>query len=140
MKRRNIYVILALAMCLLSCSAERRINRIAERNGLARVRTEVVRDTVTIAGFDTLIVVPTVNGIFKASAGNVGVTGIIKGDTVFVRIKEKGDTLYIEKEIPYNWIDASENQQTPVAFWFMQLGQFLFSICILLIIIKALKK
>ena len=137
---RKFFAFLILVCVLWGCSAERRISRIAHRNGLSAVRTEIVRDTVTVRGFDTLVVAPADNNMFNASAENVRVTGFVRGDTVVLRIRQKPDTVIVDKEVEYEYIQGIDLDGKSGIQFFVQWGQFLLSLLVLVLVIKALKK
>lgn len=93
-----------LFFACLGCSATRRIERIAERNGLASVQLVTVRDTVVLPQRDTFCALPLRPAGFGAerfalTTKKLNINGDIVGDTVYLYVREKADTVYMEKQM-----------------------------------------
>ena len=78
--------------------------------------------------------------MFNASAENVRVTGFVRGDTVVLRIRQKPDTVIVDKEVEYEYIQGIDLDGKSGIQFFVQWGQFLLSLLVLVLVIKALKK
>ena len=139
MKVLRIYLLVSL---LISCSAQKRLNRLIDKNpNLIQLDTIKIVDTIIVLSYDTVVVNSVVNNDTTIIVNTERVLARYYYDTlrqeIWHQIECKNDTIYYEKLVPVDRVVYKE-----LSFWeqYQTLIYILIGLFILLVLYKKLTK
>lgn len=142
----KIKALILLCICMLvyllsSCSAERRIARIAKNHNITAIRTKTVRDTVVRPEFVASYALPLYGGVFAhhSVADGLDLAGLVHGDTIYIQVRQPADTIVVTKEVPVEVVRVADNQM-PLVVKFGILAVIALGLSFVLLIYKVLKR
>lgn len=140
----KIKALVLLFVCMIvymlsSCSAERRIARIAKNHNLTTIENRTLTDTVIVPEFVTSYAMPLSGSMFGKYTPKLSMSGMVRGDTVFVTVAQRADTIIITREVPVEVVAYNDNH-LPISIKFAILAIISISIFCIYLIIKTLEK
>lgn len=140
----RIKALILLFVCLLAyalsgCSAEKRIARIARNHNITQVETRTITDTVIRPEFVTSYAMPLSGSMFAHYDHKLAVVGMVRGDTVYVTLSQKADTVIVTRDVPVEVIRYSDNNM-PLLLKIGIVAVIAFGGLFLVLIVKMLEK
>ena len=139
MKVLSKYLLFSL---LISCSAQKRLNRLIDKNpNLIQLDTIKIVDTIIVLSYDTIVLNSVVNNDTTIIVNTERVLARYYYDTlrqeIWHEIECKNDTIYYEKLVPVDRVIYKE-----LSFWeqYQTLIYILIGLFILLVLYKKLTK